>query len=209
MSRAKTASFEIQKALIQSAAATLFAKEGFHNTSMSELASFCHISKPLLYHYYKDKEEILFNIATDYMGELVSLTKSPKLDSLKGEARLRVLIGDFMKQYEHAQAQHIVLTQDVKFLSPARHEEILFKQREVVSQFNSVICQMCPELSNLKLDKPITMVLFGMINWTFTWLRSDGQLSYEQMGKLATDLFISGVKGLLTTQNVGALEGVN
>jgi AcrR family transcriptional regulator len=206
MSRTKTASFEIQKALIQNAAATLFAKEGFHNTSMSELASFCNISKPLLYHYYKDKEEILFNIASDYMGELLSLTKAPKLDGLKGEVRLRALIADFMKQYEHAQAQHIVLTQDVKFLSAERHDEIIFKQREVVKQFNNVICEMCPELSGRKLDKPITMVLFGMINWTFTWLRSDGQLSYEQMGRLATDLFISGVKGMLKSADATMLE---
>lgn len=207
MSRVKTASFEIQRALIQNAAATLFAKEGFHNTSMSQLASFCNISKPLLYHYYKDKEEILFNIASDYMGELVSLTKTPKLDGLEGEVKLRVLISDFMKQYEHAQAQHIVLTQDVKFLTAERRDLVLSKQREVVRQFNQVICQMCPELADKKLDKPITMVLFGMINWTFTWLRSDGHLSYEQMGRLATDLFISGVKGLLTSQNIELLEG--
>ena len=207
MSRVKTASFEIQKGLIQNAAATLFAKEGFHNTSMSELAAFCNISKPLLYHYYKDKEEILFNIASDYMSELVGLTKTPKLEGLVGEEKLRVLIADFMKQYEHAQAQHIVLTQDVKFLSQELREQVLTKQREVVSQFNRVICQMCPEISDRKLDKPITMVLFGMINWTFTWLRSDGHLSYEQMGKLATDLFISGVKGLLTSQNEALLAG--
>lgn len=208
MSRTKTASFEIQKALIQNAAATLFAKEGFHNTSMSQLAAHCNISKPLLYHYYKDKEEILFNIASDYMGELVSLTRAPKLDGLHGESRLRVLISDFMKQYEHAQAQHIVLTQDVKFLSSERLDEIIFKQREVVKQFNNVICEMCPELATQKLDKPITMVLFGMINWTFTWLRADGQFSYEQMGKLATNLFIFGVKGLLTNQDISVLENI-
>lgn len=208
MSRVKTASFEIQKALIQNAAATLFAKEGFHNTSMSELAAFCNISKPLLYHYYKDKEEILFNIASDYMSELVGLTKTPKLEGLVGEEKLRVLIANFMKQYEHAQAQHIVLTQDVKFLSDARRDQIVSKQREVVQQFNLVISQMCPELADRKLDKPITMILFGMINWTFTWLRSDGQLSYEQMGKLATDLFISGVKGLLNGQDIKLLDRV-
>lgn len=209
MSRTKTASFEIQKAFIQNAAATLFAKEGFHNTSMSQLASHCNISKPLLYHYYKDKEEILFNIASDYMGELVGLTRAPKLDNLKGEAKLRILIADFMKQYEHAQSQHIVLTQDVKFLSSERLDAIIFKQREVVKQFNNVICEMCPELAAKSLDKPITMVLFGMINWTFTWLRADGKLSYEQMGKLATDLFISGVKGLLINQDISVLETVS
>ena len=25
---------------------------------------------------------------------------------------------------------------------------------------------------------PVTMMLFGMINWTFTWLRPGGRMSY-------------------------------
>ena len=55
---------------------------------------------------------------------------------------------------------------------------------------------MCPELGSQHLEKPVTMVLFGMMNWTFTWLRADGPLSYEQMGQLATEIFISGIRSL-------------
>ena len=30
---------------------------------------------------------------------------------------------------------------------------------------------------------PVAMMLFGMINWTFTWLRPGGPMSYAQFAE--------------------------
>ena len=43
----------------------LFAKHGYQNTSLSQLAKACEISRPTLYLYFRDKEEIL-NYALKY-----------------------------------------------------------------------------------------------------------------------------------------------
>ena len=40
---------------------------------------------------------------------------------------------------------------------------------------------------------PITMMLFGMINWTHTWYRPDGPIGPEQLADLAADLFLNGL----------------
>ena len=40
---------------------------------------------------------------------------------------------------------------------------------------------------------PLAMILFGMINWTFTWLRADGPLAYQDMAKVVTEIFLRGV----------------
>jgi TetR/AcrR family transcriptional regulator len=37
------------------------------------------------------------------------------------------------------------------------------------------------------------MMLFGMINWTYTWYRPDGPLKPEQLADLAADLFLGGL----------------
>jgi hypothetical protein len=37
------------------------------------------------------------------------------------------------------------------------------------------------------------MILFGMINWTFTWLKDTGPLSYADMAPIVADLFLGGV----------------
>jgi TetR/AcrR family transcriptional regulator len=37
------------------------------------------------------------------------------------------------------------------------------------------------------------MLLFGMINWMFTWLKPDGELTYEAMAPVVTELFFGGI----------------
>ena len=53
--------------------------------------------------------------------------------------------------------------------------------------------ELRPELKRAALDKPLTMLLFGMINWMFTWLKPEGPLSHEAMAPLVADLFFGGV----------------
>jgi hypothetical protein len=36
------------------------------------------------------------------------------------------------------------------------------------------------------------MILFGMINWTFTWLRAEGPLTYADMADVVTQIFLHG-----------------
>jgi hypothetical protein len=37
------------------------------------------------------------------------------------------------------------------------------------------------------------MLLFGMINWMFTWLRPDGRLAHADMAPIVADLFLGGL----------------
>ena len=66
-------------------------------------------------------------------------------------------------------------------------------QRQVVAGFADAVAAVRPELREQQLDKPLTMLLFGMINWTFTWLRPDGELSYEAIAPMVADLFFGGL----------------
>ncbi|MDO8248265.1 MAG: hypothetical protein Q7T78_00915, partial [Rhodoferax sp.] len=43
------------------------------------------------------------------------------------------------------------------------------------------------------LNKPLTMLLFGMMNWMFTWLQPEGKLSHSQMAPVVADLFLGGL----------------
>jgi TetR/AcrR family transcriptional regulator len=38
-----------------------------------------------------------------------------------------------------------------------------------------------------------------MINWTFTWLRPDGTLSYAALGEMVADLFFGGLPAVMGT----------
>ena len=53
-----------------------------------------------------------------------------------------------------------------------------------------------PALKDARLDKPVAMLLFGMLNWMFTWLRPEGRLTHATIAPLVCELFFNGLSGL-------------
>jgi AcrR family transcriptional regulator len=196
LARTRAADFEQQRDNILAMAARLFAERGYAAGSIADLAAACGISKALLYHYYRDKEQLLFDIADRYIDSLQQIVDEVAAEGLAPREHLRRLIERFMSAYEHAAAYHRVLVQDVKYLSAPHRRRVLAKQGRVVDGFADVIAAVAPQLAQRELLKPVTMTLFGMINWTFTWLKERGPVSYAQMAPVVADLFLGGALAL-------------
>lgn len=109
-----------QRSLIAKAAAELFARKGYAATSMNEIAEASHLSKPGLYHHFKDKAEVLLHIADGHVSRLVDIVTGVEALQLAPDERLPELIEAFMAEYAEAQHEHRVLTEDVRFLAPRR-----------------------------------------------------------------------------------------
>jgi len=190
--RRKADTFEAQRAAIRDAATRLFAEKGYKAVSIADLARACGVSKALMYHYYRDKEHLLFDIADSYIDRLQSIVDAVGAEELPPAAHLRRLVESFMAEYEHSAPRHRVLVQDVKYLERVHRARVLAKQRRVVQGYADVIAQLA-SADRARLAKPLTMILFGMINWTFTWLKDTGPLTYSDMAPIVTDLFLGGV----------------
>ncbi len=194
MARSRAPTFDAQRDGILERAADLFAEHGFRGASMASIAEACGVSKPLLYHYYRDKSHLLFDIADRYMDRLLDLVEEVKARGLDPETSFRALVHAFMDAYEHAQSRHRVLVQDVKFLAEDDRARIVAKQRRVVDAFAEVIAALRPRLDREDLRVPLAMILFGMLNWTFTWLRASGPLTYGDMADVVLEIFLDGVR---------------
>ena len=192
MARPKAASFDAQRGAIRDAAARLFADKGYASASIADIAAACGVSKGLLYHYYRDKEDLLFDIAASYVERLQAIVGEVQAERLPAAAQLRRLIARFMTEYGHSTARHRVLVQDVKYLSRAHRARVVARQRDVVDGFADAVARLAP-MAGEDWHRPLAMVLFGMMNWTFTWLRPGGALNHEDLAPVITDLFIGGV----------------
>src|ERR1700680_5052115 len=73
-------------------AARLFQQQGYHATSMSDVAAALKLSKGGLYHHFQSKDEILFHL----MSHAMDITQERVIDRARGiadpEERLRTLI---------------------------------------------------------------------------------------------------------------------
>jgi AcrR family transcriptional regulator len=211
MARPRAATYADQRAQILKAAAHVFARKGYTAATMNEVAAASGVSKATLYHYFSDKHALLEDIVRSHVARLellagqapqAALDRSGQLTAVQhpvsdtslaaSEARLRALIRRFMQAYADAQSEHRVLTEDVKFLDERAREAVLDGQRRVVAAFAQGIAACRPDLG-VDLHKPMAMLLFGMINWTFTWLRPDGMLTYAALGDMVADLFFGGL----------------
>jgi TetR/AcrR family transcriptional regulator len=196
MPRGRAPGYALQREQILVQAAELFARQGYTATSMNQVAAACGVSKPALYHYVSDKYQLLVEIAAGHIARLQALVAATEAEHLAPEARVRQLIVRFVDAYADSQAAHRVLTEDVKFLADDDRRRILEGEREVVAAFAAAIEAARPGVEAAQLAKPLAMLLFGMMNWMFTWLRPDGAITHAEMAPVVSDLFFGGLSAV-------------
>jgi AcrR family transcriptional regulator len=206
MGRGRHAGYDGQRELILDRAAALFARGGYPGTSMNQVAEACGLSKATLYHYYRDKYELLVSIADGHVTRLRAVVDEAVAEESTPEGQMRVLVRRLVEEYANAQNEHRVLTEDVKFLQPEDRERVLGKEREVVAGFARVVAALRPDLKDAAMSKPLTMLLFGMVNWMFTWMKPDGALAYEDMAPVVADLFLGGLEKVQAPLQAAALD---
>jgi AcrR family transcriptional regulator len=182
MARPKSASHELKRDEILDIAAQCFAEKSYPAASMNDIAAACGTSKARLYHYYESKEAILFDLLDRYTQRLLALVgqveATAQRRNLDDRAALHELIRSFLHEYETSATRHVALLHDTKFLGEAQRDEVLNRQRDVVSAVTRFLKRAYPQRLNVHNQTAVTMMLFGMINWTFTWLRPGGAMSY-------------------------------
>jgi len=182
MARPKSASHDLKRDQILDIAAQCFADTSYPATSMNTIAAAGGTSKARLYHYYDSKEAILFDLLDRHTQRLLALIgeaqAAAERRNLDDRAALHELIRRFLLEYEKSVTRHIALLNDTQFLGEARRELILDRQRDVVAAFTRFLKRAYPKRLKPGNQTAVTMMLFGMINWTFTWLRPDGPMSY-------------------------------
>ena len=188
MPRRRAVSYDAKLEHIRDTAAGLFARDGFSRTSMAELAAACGVSKALLYHYFDSKEALLFDILQAYLADLeTAVAIMPAADTAPRD-HLRDLIRALLRQYREAGNTHKLLTFELAVLAEDRQAELRGTERRIMTRFDAALAAAAADAGRqAPLDGPRAMMLFGTLNWTYTWFRDDGKLSLEDYCELVTD----------------------
>ena len=193
MARPQSPDYDKRRDTILAAAARLYAKKGFTGTSVSDLAAACNTSKSLIYHYFPSKDETLYAVMESHLDALVDAADEA-MQVGNAEQRLRALTLAFMQLYSGAQDSHKVLLNELDNLPSAQRSEVVAKQRRIIAVVESLIHEIRPDLNPMTL--PLTMLFFGMINWTHTWFRPSGRTNAHQLADLAVEVMLNGLSGI-------------
>ena len=197
MARPKSSQHELKRDEILDVAAQCFADRSYPAASMNDIAAAGGTSKARLYHYYESKEAILFDLLDRYTQRLLAVIgqveATAQRRSLDDRAALHELVRSFLDEYEHSATRHVALLHDTKFLGDVQRDLILNRQRDVVLAVTRFLRRAYPARITATNQTPVTMMLFGMINWTFTWLKPGGPLSYSAFAEDVIDMLEHGL----------------
>lgn len=199
MARTRATDFEEKQRGLLTSAAAVFAEMGMEKASMSLIASHSNVSKALLYHYYPSKDALIFDIVRTHLSELQSAIEAADQPDVAPQERLRLLVKAVLKNYEGRDNEHKVQLNGTSALSEEQLAELQMIERQIVKRFSTVIRDINPDLAKDKerpLLMPVTMSLFGMMNWVYMWFRPNGPITRDDYADIATTLILEGVKAV-------------
>lgn len=197
MARTRAADFEEKQRSLLDCAAAVFAELGMDKASMAHIAAQAQVSKALLYHYYPGKDALIFDIVRTHLEEMdLALAQADRPDA-DAHDRLRLLIHAVLEQYRDADNEHKVQLNCAGTLAAEQTEVLRAIERRIVKRFAEVIRTINPDLNAERpLLQPVTMSLFGMMNWVYLWFDDDGPISREDLADMMTTLLLEGVRAV-------------
>ena len=194
MARSRAKDYDDKRLSILHRSAELFAVSGYVGTSMITIADSCRVSKALLYHYYPDKEAILFDILSSHLNRLVAAVRKASTSAEDPMDRFRAVVATLLELYRHADAEHQVQIASLKLLPKDKQQPLLANERILVEIMSDALAAVVPAAKQKRILKPLTMSVFGMLNWHYLWFRDGGLMTRAEYADFVTHLVLSGAQ---------------
>jgi AcrR family transcriptional regulator len=179
------------------AAAEIFYRKGYSETSVQDVADAVGILKGSLYYYIDSKEDLLFQMLLEVHEDAKSVVTDTAALDIPPLDRLRTYIQRHVEYNAHNLAKIAVYYHDFGLLTPERRKAIVGQRNFYEDFVKSLIkeAQQRGEVDETIDPALISNAVFGIANWLYTWYKPDGSASPEYLGKLYAEVIVEGVRG--------------
>jgi AcrR family transcriptional regulator len=176
------------------AAARAFKQRGYHNTSLDDIAAILHVTKPTIYHYVENKEQILFECFRTGLDQIRSAFGEVRRAGVPARRRLEVVIRRYAAAVTSEFGWCMVRAEDLD-LSPSMSSQIKALKSEIDQGIRRLLREGREDGSVRDVDAKMTaFALAGALNWIAHWYRSDETLTPEQIADRFVSIFIDGLR---------------
>ncbi len=176
-------------------AAQLFATKGFHATGMSDLEKATGLGRGSLYYHISSKEELLFEVTSRYLRELIDFGNNLLATEMPAEQRLRELSRGVMQAIVEHLAELTVCFREMHSVAGERGEELLDLHRSYEQIWTDVLKAGVEEGVFRSADPIVVKALLGQHHYSYLWIRPGGSRSPEDVADFFCDLTLLGLKG--------------
>ncbi len=179
----------IQENIIKTAA-KLFSEK----TSIRDISNTLNLSIATIYYYFKNKEDLLFNIINSIGEDLLNKIKNAINefdDPLEG---FRNMLFVHICSIKGNKDRIKVYVEEQNHLSKTYRQIIYIQHRQIYD----IYIEQLKNLQRLKIinvdSLPVlAFAIFGMVNWCYRWFKEDQGISIEGIAQRFIDFLFNGI----------------
>ena len=173
----------------------LFAEHGYAQTSVQQIVDAAGVTKGALYHYFKSKDDLLFDI----YDRLLSMQRE-HLDAivargLDPEQTIRLVCEDVIVTSIEGLADGAVFFRSQHMLSEKRQREVKQRRRAYNDAFEAILARGRAD-GVFRTDIPPAILIanfFSDVHYLAQWYSPGGSLTKQQVATELTDLYLAGL----------------
>lgn len=182
----------LRKDAIGRAAAKLFDRKGYLETSLKDISAEAGASKGAIYYYFSSKHEILFFILDTYMDSLLHGLEEELRTVPAGVARVEYITRRHLSLYNNRVPEAKALLVDATNLPKKDFRVIAGKQKK----YAGILAGALSEYFGGKMPpvhlKAIAYILFGMCNSVMHWHDPEGPIKLGELTEMCLNIFLRG-----------------
>lgn len=179
--------------------AQLMAHLGYHGTSMRDLAQVTGRSLSGLYHYFSNKEELLFLINQRGFTSLLAMSNNLLTQDLTPEKQLSGLISNHVTYFINHLSEMRIMTSGTMEMNEQRSQALWKLKQEYAHLAQNIVGDYMREQTDMDYSSNTisrkTYLLYGMMNWIFGWYSAK---EHGTAKEVADDIFRTFTGGCCT-----------
>ena len=192
--QARQRSMEVKRDAVLRTAAHLFLEHGYQKSSMSLLATQLKITKPALYYYFRNKEEILVECYRAGIAYIENLLKETSGNQGTGLQKLFMYVETYAEAVVSYDFGRCVAMLDESELSSATRREVRGMKRRMDLTLRGYVEEGIADGSIGPCHpKLVSFAIAGAINWIGTWYRPEGELTPKEIAAEYARILTSGL----------------
>jgi AcrR family transcriptional regulator len=201
MARTRALDYEDRKKDILKAAAILFARKGYSETLLEDIAEQCGMKKSSLYHYHRSKHAILHGLISWKIEDLAWKVEAAVEQAQNPKDKLHAFTQTLVSEYIRVPEEVTVLLTQMRYLNRPAMRSVIVIQDRIINRAVLLIQALRPEVEiTRKKITALAMMYFGMTNWIHVWYKPSGSIKPAELSALIVNTFVSGVQHLPVEQ---------
>lgn len=179
---------EAKSEAVLRAAVRLFNERGFSGASLDDVAAQLNVTKPVIYRYFQNKDQILFECVRMGLTQILEASAGAAAQPGSAYDRLMALVRRYARIMTQDFGMCVIRTGDHE-LAPDSRARFLELKREIGLVIRALIAEGQQDRSIAPCDPRLaSFAVAGALNWVAKWYDPAGPSSADQIADQVADL---------------------